>query len=327
VRATLRVSGRWSLPVACATSRAERSTRSTICPIVSDISLLPGVRRIDIHTSVENRAKDHRLRVAFPVSYNVEQVAAEGTFEVRTRPVAQPRPVDEAEWVEAPVNLFPQKRFVDISNGEIGLGILNRGLPECEVVHIDDQSATEATHTRRQAVAVTLLRCVEWLSRGDLFTRHGHAGPMEQTPEAQCLGHHQFDYALVPHRGTWEADDALVLREAQAFNTPIATNVVVTDQHDGELPSCASFIAIEPGELVLSALKQSNDGRGVVVRVYNPTDHDVNAKISPQFAFTQVYMANLLEEYLMEESSLLTIEAGSVKMSIRGRAIMTLIFI
>jgi alpha-mannosidase len=171
------------------------------------------------------------------------------------------------------------------------------------------------------------LRCVEWLSRGDLSTRHGHAGPVEQTPEAQCLGHHEFDYALVPHRGTWEADDALVLREAQAFNTPIATGVVVTDQHDGELPSSASFITVEPDALVLSALKRSNAGQGIVVRVYNPTGHDLDAKISPQFAFTQVYMANLLEAYLVEESSLLSLKAGSVKVSIRGGAIMTLVFV
>ena len=327
VCATLRVSGRWSLPVACATSRAERSTRLIACPIVSDISLTPGVRRIDIHTCVENRAKDHRLRVAFPVAYNVEHIDAEGTFEVRTRPVAQPRPPDEAEWIEAPVNLFPQKRFADISNGEIGLAILNRGLPECEVIHIDDASATGGARTRRQAVALTLLRCVEWLSRGDLSTRHGHAGPVEQTPEAQCPGHHEFDYALVPHRGTWEADNALVLREAQAFNTPIATGVVVTDQHDGVLPSSASFVTVEPGTLVLSALKRSNAGQGIVVRVYNPTGHDLDAKISPQFAFTQVYMANLLEAYLVEESSLLSLEAGSVKVSIRGGAIMTLVFV
>ncbi len=330
VRATLRISGRWALPAACSASRAERSTRSTICPIISDISLIPGVRRIDIHTYVDNKAKDHRLRVTFPVSYIVEQVAAEGTFEVRTRHVVQPRPADEAEWAEAPVNLFPQKRFVDISNGEIGLAILNRGLPEYEVVTIDDQPDTnhEAVGQGRQAVALTLLRCVEWLSRGDLSTRHGHAGPMEQTPEAQCVGHYEFDYALVPHRGTWEAEDALVLREAQSFNTPIATRVIVTEQHDGQLPSRTSLITIEPDKLVLSALKRSNAGQGVVVRVYNPTDHNVHAKIYPGFAFTQAHMASLLEEYLEEESSLLSIDkdARLAQVNIRGGGIMTLVF-
>ena len=329
VKATLRISGRWSLPGACAASRAERSARSTICPIVSEISLIPGSRRIDIHTSVENKAKDHRLRVVFPLPYTVDQVAAEGTFEVRTRPVAQPVPPDVTEWAEAPVNVFPQKRFVDTSNGEIGLSILNRGLPEYEVIRIDNQSAIGDDATSEQggqAVAITLLRCIEWLSRGDLSTRQGHAGPMEYTPEAQCLGHHEFDYALVPHRGTWESENGLVVREAQIFNTPVTTRTVGVEQHDGKLPSHTSFLVVEPDELVLSALKHSEEG--IVVRVYNPLARSVDATIIPGFAFTQVDMANLLEEYLEEESSLLAIDqaTGSVRVSIRGGGIMTLLF-
>ncbi|HEY5004112.1 MAG TPA: glycoside hydrolase family 38 C-terminal domain-containing protein [Ktedonobacteraceae bacterium] len=329
VKATLRISGRWSLPGACAASRTERSARSIICPIVSEISLTPGIRRIDIHTSVENKAKDHRLRVAFPIPYTVDRVAAEGTFEVRTRPVAQPVPPDVTEWAEAPVNVFPQKRFVDVSNDEIGLGILNRGLPEYEVIHIDhrpDRGADAIPGQGGQAVAITLLRCIEWLSRGDLSTRHGHAGPMEYTPEAQCLGLYEFDYALVPHRGTWESENGLVIREAQIFNTPVTTRTVGVEQHNGKLPSQMSFIVVEPDELVLSALKHSEEG--IIVRIYNPLARSVDATIMPGFAFIQVYMANLLEEYLEEESSLLTIDqaTGSVRVSIRGGGIMTLLF-
>ena len=325
VKATLRISGRWSLPGACTASRTERSARLTICPIVSEISLTPGIRRIDIHTSVENKAKDHRLRVVFPIPYTVDQVAAEGTFEVRSRAVAQPVPPDVMEWAEAPVNVFPQKRFVDASNGEIGLGVLNRGLPEYEVIHIDHQADKEAEQGE-QAIAITLLRCIEWLSRGDLSTRQGHAGPMEYTPEAQCLGHHEFDYALVPHRGTWEAEDGLVMREAQLFNTPVTTRTVEVEQHEGKLPSHMSFMKIEPDELVLSALKHGEEG--IVVRVYNPLTRPVDAIIMPGFAFTQVHMANLLEEYMAEESSLLTVDqaTGSVRVSIRGGGIMTLLF-
>src|SRR6266576_310803 len=221
VRAMLRVTGSWSLPNACEVNRSERDSRTTICQITSEITLIPGVRRIDIHTRVENKVKDHRLRVIFPVSYTVESVAAEGTFEVRMRPVAAPRPADVTDWLEEPVNTFPQKRFVDISNGSIGLGVLNRGLPEYEILQ-----AGAGIAPGQMAVAVTLLRCVEWLSRADLSTRHGHAGPMEYTPEAQCLGHQEFDYALVPHSGAWEAEEALVLREAQAFNTPVRSVVV-----------------------------------------------------------------------------------------------------
>src|SRR6266480_847141 len=285
VRSILRISGIWSLPEACTTTRNERSDQMTDYPIVSEIVLTPGVRRIDIHTSVENSAKDHRLRVTFPLPYSVQTAAAEGTFEVRSRPIAAPRPADVTEWIEVPVNTFPQKRFVDVSNGTIGLGVLNRGLPEYEII---------PGESGQMAVAVTLLRCVEWLSRGDLPTRKGHAGPIELTPEAQCLGHHEFDYALVPHSGDWEAEEALVLREAQAFNTPI--RVLVSEQHKGQLPSQATLVEVEPRTLVVSAIKQSESGNGVIVRVYNPLSHSMQATIQPGLACTQAFVTNLNEE-------------------------------
>jgi alpha-mannosidase len=285
VRSIMRISGHLSLPDACTTARDERSAQMTISPFVSEVSLTPGVRRIDIYTGVENTAKDHRLRVTFPLPYPVETAAAEGTFEVRLRPIASPRPADTAEWIEDPVNTFPQKRFVDASNGKVGLGVLNRGLPEYEIVQ--DESG-------QMAVAVTLLRCVEWLSRGDLSTRKGHAGPMEFTPEAQCLGHHEFDYALVPHSGDWEAEEALVLREAQAFNTPM--RVLVSEQHEGQLPSRSTLVEVEPRTLVVSAIKQSETGQGVIVRIYNPLSHNVDATIQPGFACSQAFVTNLNEE-------------------------------
>jgi len=349
VRTQLRVSGRWSFPSACAASRAERSSRMTVCHIVSDISLTPGVRRIDIHTSIENKVKDHRLRVIFPVSYTVESVAAEGTFEVRTRPVAAPRPADVADWAEEPVNAFPQKRFVDISNGTIGLGVLNRGLPEYEILQEGPGIAPG-----EMAVALTLLRCVDWLSRGDLSTRRGHAGPMEHTPEGQCLGHHEFDYALVPHSGDWQAEACLVLREAQTFNILVRATVVVapttstTAEEPGEgtgrshclrargagemsllpepsLRPCATFIEVEPRELVVSAMKRSNAGNGLIVRVYNPLSHAIEASLRPGVGTTRAFVANLQEE--QQEQLLWNGEAGEpLYVGIRAGEIMTLLF-
>ena len=325
VHATLRIRGRWALPSACSPSRAGRSARTTICTITSEVSLIPGLRRIDIHTGVENLVKDHRLRVIFPLPYSVESAAAEGTFEVRSRPIAAPRPADVAEWAEMPVNTFPQKRFVDVSNGTLGLGILNRGLPEYEVVQ--DGHATTADRSRGQLqVALTLLRCVEWLSRGDLATRRGHAGPPEHTPEAQCLGHHEFDYALVPHSGDWEAEEALVLREAQAFNTPIRASV--TNQHAGQLSSQATLIEVEPRELVVSAIKRSNSGEGLIVRVYNPLSCAVEASLRPGEHSRgkhphKAFVTNLQEEPQEER---LWSDAEPVHFGMRSGEILTVLF-
>ncbi len=98
-RSQLRVHTVLSLPVACSPDRASRSDERIACPISSEVTLAPGMRRIDIRTSVDNRARDHTLRVTFPVSYKVETASAEGAFEVRERPAAQPLPEDVATWI------------------------------------------------------------------------------------------------------------------------------------------------------------------------------------------------------------------------------------
>jgi mannosylglycerate hydrolase len=315
IHSILRISGRWSLPSACSPTRAERGTEMTVCQIESDVSLTAGVHRIDIHTRVENIVKDHRLRVTFSVPCTVERVAAEGTFEVRSRPLAALRPADVTEWLEEPVNTFPQKRFVNVSNGKVGLGVLNRGLPEYEIVQ--DEAG-------QMAVAVTLLRCVEWLSRGDLSTRQGHAGPMEFTPEAQCLGHHEFDYALVPHSGDWEAEEALVLREAHAFNTPV--RVLTSQQHEGQLPSRATLVEVEPRTLVVSAIKQSETGQGLIVRVYNPLSQAVEASLRPGFACSRAFVTNLQEEIEAGKGEAGHPQGVPLHIGLRAGEIMTVLF-
>ena len=341
IHATLRITGLWSLPSSCTTDRTGRTTSRTNCPIVSEITLVPGVRRIDIHTSVENTAKDHRLRVLFSVPFTVADVAAEGTFEVRTRPIAAPRPANVTEWVEEPVNTFPQKRFVDISNGTIGLGILNRGLPEYEVL-----PEAPGIATGQMAVAVTLLRCVEWLSRGDLSNRRGHAGPMELTPEGQCLGHQIFDYAIVPHSGTWIAEEALVQREALAFNLPVRSLVLPTaptaiaseasrsnlhspddqKQQPETLSSSAKLLEVAPREIVISAIKRSNSGHGLLVRLYNPLAQAVEAAIRPGVAVTRAFMANLQEEQ-QEQLFWQGEEEEPLHVGIRANEIVTIVFL
>ncbi|HEV2459700.1 MAG TPA: glycoside hydrolase family 38 C-terminal domain-containing protein, partial [Ktedonobacterales bacterium] len=226
-RASLRVERTYYLPVACAPDRQSRSAESARCLVTSEVALAAGARRVEIRTTVENTVRDHRLRVLFPTPFAVTHADAEGAFEVAHRPAQKPAPDDwrAAGWTEQPVSTQPQKRFVDVSDGEHGLAVLNRGLPEYEVL----PAAASGTEGTGSGVALTLLRGVEWLSRDDLLTRKSHAGPALHTPEGQGIGTHMFDYALVPHAGTWQTEDGFVLQEAQAFEAPL--RAVVATQH------------------------------------------------------------------------------------------------
>ena len=199
VRQTLELALELTVPAGLNPDRKSRSSEVTSLDIVTRISLSPGIPRVDIHTEVENHARDHRLRVHFPTGLDCndvnEPVSADfdGHFEVVRRPfgeTAQQSSDQSGLWIEQPRPEVPQRAFTDVSSGSRGLMIANRGLPEVEVLKREDGIAE---------IALTLLRCVGWLSRDDLFTRPGHAGPGMETPDAQMPGTWGFDYSVIPH--------------------------------------------------------------------------------------------------------------------------------
>ena len=318
-KATIRITRHYQLPAECAEGRNARSSETVDYQVISDVSLAAGSQRVEIRTEVENSARDHRLRVLFPTPFVAHHSDAEGVFEVTRRPAHLPRPTPEtaADWAELPVDTQPQKRFVDLSDQERGLAILNRGLPEYEVVSTADGGS---------ALALTLLRCVEWLSREDLATRRGHAGPMLNTPEAQGIGRHVFEYAVVPHAGNWRAEDALPLRQAQEFEEPM--RAVVTEQHDGALGNVWSFVHVAPASLVVSAVKRSERGDGLIVRVYNPQSAPVRAEMILARPFSDVSLVNLNEEPVEQDnaSNLARNLSTGVHVDVQGGQIVTLLF-
>jgi alpha-mannosidase len=321
VRVRLRIRSKWALPAACSVNRKERSARLTICPITTDIELVPGERIVHIHTSIENNVKDHRLRVLFPIPGEMERVSVEGTFEICERPLWMETSEQAQEWYETPVESFPQKRFLSHSDGEHGLRIFNRGLPEAEILKGDGESGEGAI------AALTLIRGVEWLSRGDLTTRRGHAGPQKQTPEAQVQGTVSAEYALVTHRGTWSSEQAWVFRQAQNYQARSRNQAVITNLHAGALTDQQSLVQVEPASIVVSATKVASDGGKVVLRVYNPLAEQIDARIQLQGRYTRVERANLLEEAQgeiehFEESQ----EVRTVTLQLGANEIQTLLF-
>ena len=224
--------------------------------------LYPGAPRVDIDTEIDNRARDHRLRVLFPSGMRTEHIHAEQHFGVVRRPVALPD--EDGAWMETPIGTYPQKSFVDVSDGQRGLMVGNRGLPEYEALTEADGTVT---------VALTLLRCVGWLSRADLRTRRGPAGPSLEAPGAQMPGRWTFHYSLIPHAGGWES----AFEEAHRFARPL--RAVRTDRGTGSLPADGSVLEVEPHELVLSSLKIAEHGDGVVVRVYNTSDAPLQGRM------------------------------------------------
>lgn len=279
VRQTLRMTIDYTLPAELLTNRSSRSEKTVREHIEAQISLYPGVHRIDFSVRAINLAKDHRLRVEFPTTISTDHASAEQAFDVVNRPLELPR--DTSSWVEQPRPEAPMQSFVSVSDGRQGLTLSTHGLPEYEV----------RPGTNGVTVIITLLRCVEWLSRNDLATRRGDAGPQLETPGAQEIGEHTFEYALVPHAGDWRN----AVRDAHEFVAPM--RALVTLAHPGSLPQHMGLLTVSPGEFVVTAIKPAEEGPGLILRGYNIGLEPINALVKLWREFSQCTRVDLNEDY------------------------------
>ena len=236
---------------------ARRSDETQELAIASDVTLRRGARAVDITTRFENRCKNHRLRVLFPTRLESKTCHVESAFDVVEREIEHG---PGSPWEDAVNPTFPMQRFVDVSDGQVGIAVINQGLREYQV-----------TEDAGRTIAVTLLRAYEvsLTTVCDCWDRHPEMGL------SQCLGMHECRYAIYPHEGGWS--DADVFGEAERLGLPLEPAQV--GAHAGDLPQRHSFLAIEPADLVLSALKRTEDGEELVVRVFNPTQKGLHGKL------------------------------------------------
>jgi hypothetical protein len=231
---------------------ADRSARSpdhVTLPVTVVARIADGLPRVDLTVSGDNTVTDHRLRLLFPTGAVEGNCRAATTFGVADRTSGH---VDDTGWEHAAPTTWPHQGWLAAG----GLVVAAPGLPEGEI-------------TEDGTLAVTLLRSVGWLSRYGLATRPDPAGPGIPTPGAQCPGPFGARLSLF-------ADDAATPVRARA--TELGLRAVI----GGDAPlveNGRSLLRVHPDALMLSALKPAHDGDGTVVRVLNPTDDPIHARL------------------------------------------------
>jgi len=303
LRAGLRVELDLPLPQSATADRRGRASELVTVPVTIEATLDAGSPRVAFAVTVDNRARDHRLRMLFPIgASHVETARADTAFDVITRPARIPIPATIRN--ESPVSSMPMISMVDAGDSETGAIVIGKGLMEYEITEGEPH------------IAVTLIRAVGDLSRNDLVTRpSGHAGPPVATPGAQCQGVQRFELAFEPHGPAPLATELLASARAQNIQ-PIVTTA---RRPGGAGPVTRSYLRSDrrAGDGVLSALKRAEDRSSTILRVFNPNDEAANLVLRTDVPIAQAFAVNFLEE----RQEALPIENGCVNLSVAPKRI------
>jgi alpha-mannosidase len=171
-------------------------------------------------------------------------------------------------------------RFCDLSEPGYGVSLLNDG--------------KYGHSAKRNVLGISLLR-----------------SPLYPDPLAD-EGEHRFTYSLFPHPGDWTG--AEVAREAFSLNSPLVAAV-----NEGA-PSEYGFVATEGVELALGSLKKAEDGRGVILRLYEPHGARGSAVLRFASGVERAEKVNLLEE----PEGMVEVRGGEVLLEVRPFEVLTL---
>lgn len=302
LRATLEASFILELPPAVDPTRRTRLEGAVACPVNVRVTLEAGSDVADIDVSFVNHAADHRLRALLPTAIQTDHLVSDGHFYENVRSLDLPA---DDDWVQPHPGTFPQQDYSLVQDGDGGLAIFNRGLPEVACTR-DGKGTT---------IALTLLRCVGWLSRDDFPTRrHSNAGPTIPTPDAQCPGPQRFRYALMPF-GREARSVGLVRATNRFWRAPLPAVQGVLD---------GSAAAPEDGLLRVvgaeaTAIKRHDRRDTLVVRVFNPDPMSTQAWLMPGPTLRAAWAVDLLEERQAE----LEIVDGAAKVVLAPHRIAT----
>lgn len=219
-----------------------------------------GLPRIDISTQLLNQEEFVRYRALFPTSIKSGTSMHEIPFGAIERPANQE---------------FPAQNWIDYSDGNQGVTLLNRGMPGNNVAD--------------GIMMLSLMRSTKLISYGYI----GGFEPGVGSDTALGLGRrYTLDYAVIPHSGGWR--DTMPWRAGLEFNNPLIARTVAPKQ--GELPPRWGMLEVSDPNVVVSAMKPSRDGSSVL-RVYEASGRPARGvRVRLATGAQSVSEANLIED-------------------------------
>ena len=215
--------------------------------ITTTLEVQAGEPLVRVDTRWNNRSRDQRVRVTFPLPVPAIVSRAECVFAVVERGL-------EAEGgpTELGIATFPSKRFVQAG----GLTVVHDGVREYELTDIRDGRAHE--------LALTLARCTGLLSQVPMATRPLPAGPITPMEGSQLQRPIVATYAL--HVG--DADPFALVDDVLVPLQVVRSTARPSDPQESEIVSRQGQALSVDGAPV-SSLRRA--GGRLELRVFNPT--------------------------------------------------------
>lgn len=197
-----------------------------------ELSLLEGQPWLDVRLHLDWKGECSRIRLKVATTLDTSEGVYEIPFgTVRRKPYGVTGNA-RGEW--------PAQRFVAIQDHGHGLALVNKGTAGVEV--------------NGGTIHNTLIRA----------PKAEYAGMVSDETSSQH-GLHEFGFALVPYAGHWA--DAPVARAGQALNNALTARVTPGALAGGA--GAGSFLRVDAANVVLSAVRSSDDGSGdLIVRLY-----------------------------------------------------------
>jgi len=113
------------------------------------------------------------------------------------------------------------------------------------------------------------------LSRSDLATRRGGAGPELETPDAQEQGEHRFEFAVATFRGSYL--DSGLLQRVEAYTSPPR---VFSGRRAAGDSAAASLLGCDNPRIVFSTARPLGRAGSYKVRVYSASPNAERARFT-----------------------------------------------
>jgi len=220
--------------------------------VQQEFVLYAGARQLEVDVRIDWHDRWQMLKLAFPLALSEPTATYDAPYGHVVRPTNGEEEPGQ-QWADVSGRV---RRAADGEAVPAGLSLLNDGKYSFDVMGAD--------------LRLTALR-------SPAYAFHD---PRKVEPDVEYSyvdqGEQRFRYALVPHAGSWA--DAAVPRRAWELNVPAIARP--EPEHPGELPGAQGFLEVEPAGVVASALKEAEDGDGLVLRLFESVGRPTAARLT-----------------------------------------------